>query len=131
MYGCGGNKANKLGLDGPAGWLLSGDYHDNNKNANDDEGLGLDGPAEWLLFVVDVELSTTHDDLEMQWGEVEPPRESRAGSGADKAENGEATSSVGRNYHSCHLHSQLQHHHDHDDHHPHCPFQHNQDPHVH
>ena len=35
MYGCGGNKANKLGLDGPAGWLLSGedggdqfeDYH--------------------------------------------------------------------------------------------------------
>ena len=24
MYGCGGNKANKLGLDGPAGWLLSG-----------------------------------------------------------------------------------------------------------
>ena len=28
MYGCGGNKANKLGLDGPAGWLLSGDYND-------------------------------------------------------------------------------------------------------
>ena len=25
MYGCGGNKANKLGLDGPAGWLLSGE----------------------------------------------------------------------------------------------------------
>merc|ERR1719336_3625503 len=24
MYACGGNKANKLGLDGPAGWLLSG-----------------------------------------------------------------------------------------------------------
>ena len=25
MYACGGNKANKLGLDGPAGWLLSGE----------------------------------------------------------------------------------------------------------
>lgn len=43
MYGCGGNKANKLGLDGPAGWLLSGDYDEDNddKDANDDEGLGL------------------------------------------------------------------------------------------
>ena len=43
MYGCGGNKANKLGLDGPAGWLLSGDYDEDSddKDANDDEGLGL------------------------------------------------------------------------------------------
>ena len=27
MYGCGGNKGNKLGLDGPAGWLLSGEEY--------------------------------------------------------------------------------------------------------
>ena len=60
MYGCGGNKANKLGLDGPAGWLLSGDYPGRVEQDDDDDDDDKDDD----------------DGFETQPGEVEPPRES-------------------------------------------------------